>query len=48
MLNIVGIILFGGWTKIFDSVIPSGTRGHELYLAFGGVGAGEVGVANVI
>lgn len=35
-----GFILFGGWTKIFDSVIPSGARGHELYLAFGGVGAG--------
>lgn len=35
-----GFILFGGWTKIFDHTIPSGTRGHELYLAFGGVGAG--------
>lgn len=35
-----GFILFGGWTKIYDHVIPSGTRGHELYLAFGGVGAG--------
>lgn len=35
-----GFILFGGWTKIFDKTIPSGTRGHELYLAFGGIGAG--------
>lgn len=33
-------ILFGGWTQIYDSTIPSGTRGHELYLAFGGVGVG--------
>lgn len=35
-----GFILFGGWTKIFDGKIPSGTRGHELYLAFGGLGVG--------
>ena len=35
-----GFIVFGGWTKIFDCVIPSGTRGHELYLAFGGLGVG--------
>ncbi len=35
-----GFILFGGWTKIFDKTVPSGTRGHELYLAFGGLGAG--------
>lgn len=35
-----GFILFGGWTKIFDSKIPAGTRGHELYLAFGGLGVG--------
>lgn len=33
-------ILFGGWTEIYDHAIPSGTRGHELYLAFGGVGVG--------
>ena len=35
-----GFILFGGWTKIYDKTVPSGTRGHELYLAFGGLGAG--------
>ncbi len=35
-----GFILFGGWTKIYDNLVPSGTRGHELYLAFGGLGAG--------
>lgn len=35
-----GFILFGGWTKIFDNIVPSGTLGHELYLAFGGLGAG--------
>lgn len=35
-----GFIVFGGWTKIYDKTVPSGTRGHELYLAFGGVGAG--------
>lgn len=35
-----GFILFGGWTKIYDHVIPAGTLGHELYLAFGGLGAG--------
>lgn len=35
-----GFILFGGWTKIFDGKITSGTHGHELYLAFGGLGVG--------
>jgi hypothetical protein len=35
-----GFILFGGWTKIYDKCVPSGQRGHELYLAFGGFGAG--------
>jgi len=35
-----GFILFGGWTYIYDKVVPPGTRGHELYLAFGGLGAG--------
>lgn len=35
-----GFILFGGWTYIYDKLVPAGTRGHELYLAFGGLGAG--------
>lgn len=35
-----GFILFGGWTHIYDKLVKSGTRGHELYLAFGGLGAG--------
>ncbi|WP_423127265.1 hypothetical protein [Gaoshiqia sp. Z1-71] len=35
-----GFILFGGWTRIYDLLVPPGTRGHELYLAFGGLGAG--------
>ena len=35
-----GFILVGGWTKIYDKCVPSGQRGHELYLAFGGLGAG--------
>lgn len=35
-----GFILFGGWIKVFDLDVPGGTRGHELYLAFGGLGAG--------
>ena len=35
-----GFIVFGGWTKFFDHTIPAGTRGHELYLAFGGLGVG--------
>ena len=35
-----GFIVFGGWTKIFDHTIPAGTKGHELYLAFGGLGVG--------
>lgn len=33
-------IFLGGWTHIYDKVIPAGQRGHELYLAFGGLGAG--------
>lgn len=33
-------ILFGGWTEICDHTVPSGTRGHKLYLAFGGLGVG--------
>jgi len=33
-------ILFGGWTKVYDHTIKKGTRGHELYCAMGGVGAG--------
>ena len=35
-----GFILVGGWTQIYDATIQSGTRGHELYLKFGGLGAG--------
>lgn len=35
-----GFILFGGWTNIYDKTISQGTRGHKLYLAFGGVGVG--------
>lgn len=35
-----GFILFGGWTNIYDNAIPSGTKGHHLYLAFGGLGVG--------
>lgn len=35
-----GFVLFGGWTTIYDHVIPAGTLGHELYLAFGGLGVG--------
>lgn len=35
-----GFIVFGGWTQIYDHVIPQGQRGHELYLAFGGLGVG--------
>lgn len=35
-----GFILFGGWTKIFDECVSAGQRGHELYLEFGGLGAG--------
>lgn len=35
-----GFIVFGGWTNIYDQIIPAGTRGHRLYLAFGGLGVG--------
>ncbi len=33
-------ILLGGYIRIFDSNVPSGQRGHELYLKFGGLGIG--------
>lgn len=35
-----GFIVFGGWTRVFDQNIKKGLRGHELYLAFGGLGIG--------
>lgn len=35
-----GFILVGGWCKIWDDNIPSGTKGHQLYLRFGGLGVG--------
>lgn len=33
-------IVLGGYIKIYDDEVPAGMRGHELYLAFGGVGVG--------
>lgn len=33
-------IVFGGYLRIYDNEVPEGTRGHELYLSFGGVGVG--------
>lgn len=33
-------IVFGGYIQIYDNEVPAGQHGHELYLAFGGVGIG--------
>lgn len=33
-------IVLGGYLKIYDNEVPVGNLGHELYLAFGGVGVG--------
>lgn len=33
-------IIVGGYLRIYDNEVPKGTRGHELYLAFGGLGIG--------
>lgn len=33
-------IILGGYIRIYDNEVPSGQRGHELYLKFGGLGVG--------
>lgn len=33
-------IILGGYIHIYDNEVPSGQRGHELYLKFGGLGVG--------
>lgn len=41
-------IIVGGYIRIFDSNVPSGNRGHELYLKFGGVGIGGMNGSGVL
>lgn len=41
-------ILVGGYIRIFDSNVPPGQRGHELYLKFGGLGIGGMDGSGVL